>query len=80
MTAAGHGSPREDLEVVAAAVRDHVVEMCAGPEGGHLGGSMSAVEILVALYFHAMHVDPDDPERKGRDVFVLSKGHSAMAL
>ncbi len=54
--------------------------MCSGPEGGHLGGSMSAVEILVALFFHTMDVDPDDPEWKQRDVFVLSKGHAAMAL
>lgn len=54
--------------------------MCAGPEGGHLGGSMSAVEILVALFFHTMHIDSDDPEWKERDIFVLSKGHAAMAL
>ncbi len=54
--------------------------MCSGPEGGHLGGSLSAVEILVALFFRTMKVDPDDPEWKQRDVFVLSKGHAAMAL
>jgi transketolase len=54
--------------------------MCSGPEGGHLGGSMSAVEILVALFFHTMNIDPDDPAWKQRDVFVLSKGHAAMAL
>lgn len=54
--------------------------MCSGPEGGHLGGSMSAVEILVALFFHTMNIDSDDPEWKQRDVFVLSKGHAAMAL
>jgi transketolase len=70
----------EQLEMFADNIREHVVEMCAGPEGGHLGGSMSAVEILVALYFHTMNIDASDPEWKGRDVFILSKGHSAMAL
>lgn len=71
------------LERMAAGahhVRKHIVDMCSGPEGGHLGGSMSAVEILVALFFHTMNVDCADPERTGRDVFVLSKGHAAMAL
>jgi transketolase len=80
MTTAGHELTFEQMEVFAANIREHVVEMCAGPEGGHLGGSMSAVEILVALYFHTMNVDASDPEWKGRDVFILSKGHSAMAL
>ncbi|WP_405406383.1 transketolase [Streptomyces sp. NBC_01104] len=68
------------MEVRARAVREHIVDMCTGPEGGHLGGSMSAVEILVALFFHTMNIDSDDPEWKERDVFVLSKGHAAMAL
>ena len=68
------------MEVCARTIREHIVDMCAGPEGGHLGGSMSAVEILVALFFHTMNIDSDDPEWKQRDVFVLSKGHAAMAL
>ncbi|WP_152648537.1 transketolase [Streptacidiphilus anmyonensis] len=68
------------LEARARAVREHIVDMCSGPEGGHLGGSMSAVEILVALFFHTMNIDAGDPEWKQRDVFVLSKGHAAMAL
>ena len=80
MTTAGQKLTFEQLEVFADNIREHIVEMCAGPEGGHLGGSMSIVEILVALYFHTMNIDASDPEWKGRDVFVLSKGHSAMAL
>ncbi|MFJ8435566.1 transketolase [Kitasatospora sp. NPDC094019] len=68
------------LAAAARAVREHIVDMCAGPEGGHLGGSMSAVEILVALFFRTMDIDPADPEWKQRDIFVLSKGHAAMAL
>jgi transketolase len=68
------------MTVHAHNIREHIVEMSSGPEGGHLGGSLSAVEILVALFFHTMNVDPDNPEWKERDVLVLSKGHAAMAL
>ncbi|MEV7026615.1 transketolase [Kitasatospora sp. NPDC093558] len=68
------------MAACARTIREHIVDMCVGPEGGHLGGSMSAVEILVALFFHTMNIDPADPEWKQRDVFVLSKGHAAMAL
>ncbi len=70
----------EQLSALAARVRGHIVDMCAGPEGGHLGGSMSIVEILVALYFHIMRIDPRLPENPDRDVLILSKGHSAIAL
>lgn len=71
---------REALEAVAARVRSHVVDMCAGPEGGHLGGAFSCADVLTALYFSVLNVDPeraDDPER---DRFLLSKGHAAVGL
>lgn len=61
-------------------VREHIVTMCAGPEGGHLGGSMSLVEILTTLYFDVLRVDPADPDAPGRDICILSKGHGAIAL
>ena len=61
-------------------VREHIVAMCAGPEGGHLGGSMSLVEILTTLYFDVLRVDPADPGAEGRDILILSKGHGAIAL
>lgn len=64
----------------ARGIRRLVLDMCALPEGGHLGGSMSAVEILTALYFGVLRIDPDRPDDPGRDVFVLSKGHAALAL
>ncbi|MBW8486819.1 transketolase [Actinomadura sp. PM05-2] len=54
--------------------------MCAGAEGGHLGGSMSLVEILVALYFAVLRVDPAEPRAPGRDRLVLSKGHAGIGL
>lgn len=68
------------LTDAAARIRRHVVEMCAGEEGGHLGGSMSVADILAALYFAVLRVDPDRPDWPDRDVFVLSKGHGALAL
>jgi transketolase len=64
----------------AARIRERIVEMCAGDEGGHLGGSMSLVEILVALYFDVMNVDPAAPDAAGRDILLLSKGHGAIGL
>lgn len=44
---------------------------------GHPGGSLSAADILTALYFREMNIDPKNPKLKGRDRFVLSKGHAA---
>lgn len=47
---------------------------------GHPGGSLSVMDIITALYFHEMKVDPKNPHDKDRDRFVLSKGHAAPAL
>lgn len=65
---------------VADRVREHIVDMCASPDGGHLGGSLSLVEILTTLYFEVLHVDPGDPAAADRDILILSKGHGALAL
>ncbi|WP_329454049.1 transketolase [Streptomyces sp. NBC_01497] len=64
----------------ATRIREHVADMCAGPEGGHLGGAYSATEIMTALYFDVMNVYPDRPDAPERDRFVLSKGHAAVGL
>lgn len=69
-----------DLAAAALRVREHVVRMCSGPEGGHLGGSMSLVEILLVLYRRVLRVDPARPDAPERDVLLLSKGHGAIAL
>ena len=54
--------------------------MCSGPEGGHLGGSMSLADVLAVLYFAVMRNDPADPTSDERDILLLSKGHAAPAL
>lgn len=47
---------------------------------GHIGGSLSIVEVLVVLYYKYMNIDPSNPKREGRDRFVLSKGHAGPTL
>jgi len=61
-------------------VRRDIVEMIHAAGSGHPGGSLSCVEILVALYFDAMRIRPEDPQWAERDRFILSKGHAAPAL
>jgi transketolase len=61
-------------------IREHIVGMCASQQGGHLGGSMSLVEILTALYFAVLRVDPAVPDAPDRDILILSKGHGAICL
>lgn len=47
---------------------------------GHIGGPLSAMEILVTLYFNTLRIDPTEPGRADRDRFILSKGHAAIGL
>lgn len=68
------------LETQANTIRKDILEMIYNIRSGHLGGSLSMVEILTALYFDEMHYDPANPNLKDRDRFVLSKGHTAPAL
>lgn len=68
------------LSRTALAVREHVLAIGAGAVGTHIGGSLSAADILVALYFEVMRVRPQEPRWSGRDYFVLSKGHASAAL
>ncbi|MGE5593103.1 MAG: transketolase [Betaproteobacteria bacterium] len=68
------------LPDVARRVRHHILSMIHTSGAGHPGGSLSCVEILVALYFREMRVKPEDPHWPDRDRFVLSKGHASAAL
>lgn len=68
------------LHRTALAVREHILAMGAGAVGTHVGGSLSAVDILVALYREVLRVRPDEPGWPDRDHFILSKGHASAAL
>ena len=68
------------LNEIARQVRLDIVEMLYRSGSGHLGGSLSATDILVALFFAEMRVRPNDPCWPDRDRFILSKGHGAPAL
>ncbi|MDD3581461.1 MAG: transketolase [Desulfobacca sp.] len=65
------------LEEIARQVRIDIVTMLNAAGSGHTGGSLSATDILVALFFGKMNLDPQDPHWILRDRFVLSKGHAA---
>jgi transketolase len=68
------------LQEVARRIRLDVLDMVYRRKAGHPGGSFSAAEILAALYFHQMKIDPANPAWPERDRFLLSKGHAAAAL
>ncbi len=70
----------QDLKRQAHQSRKLILEMLAKAGSGHPGGSLSAIDILTALYFHEMKLDPRDPNWSERDRFVLSKGHGVPAL
>jgi transketolase len=70
----------EQLQATARSVRRNIVEMTGAAKSGHPGGSLSAVEILVTLYFDVMRHDPARPDWPERDRFLLSKGHAAPVL
>ena len=69
-----------ELEKKAISVRQEIIKMTSNAGSGHLGGSLSCVDILVALYFHHLKHNPQNPSWSERDRFVLSKGHAAPAF
>ncbi|WP_366923811.1 transketolase [Metallumcola ferriviriculae] len=70
----------QKLEDLARSIRRHIVEMVGEAGSGHPGGSLSAADIVTALYFREMRLDPERPDWPERDRFVLSKGHAAPVL
>ena len=68
------------LEEKALEIRHDVLNMIYLAKAGHPGGSLSATEIVTALYFHVMNIDPQNPDDPDRDRFVLSKGHACPVL
>jgi len=69
-----------EMEAIAKRLRRHIITMIGKAGSGHPGGSLSAVEILTALYFKVLRHKPSDPKWSDRDRFILSKGHAAPAL
>jgi len=69
-----------ELENIANKLRLHVVEMTYEAGSGHPGGSLSAADLMAALYFRVLRHDPSNPQWEDRDRFVLSKGHVAPVL
>ncbi|MCL6448703.1 MAG: transketolase [Armatimonadetes bacterium] len=68
------------LEDKARQIRAHIIKMTAAAGSGHPGGSLSAADIVTALYFHLLRIDPQNPAWPDRDRFILSKGHAAPLL
>jgi len=70
----------KEMAVIAKRLRRHIITMTGKAGSGHPGGSLSAVEIVTALYFNVLRHDPQDPCWPDRDRFILSKGHAAPVL
>ena len=66
------------LKERAKELRKTALTMIFEAQSGHPGGSLSSADIVTALYFSEMHVDPKNPQWPDRDRFVLSKGHAAV--
>ena len=69
-----------EMKKIAAEVRKNIVRMTCAAQSGHPGGSLSAVEILVSLYFDEMNITKENVDDVCRDKFVLSKGHASPVL
>ncbi len=68
------------LQCMAQRMRLETFKAIAAAGGGHFGGSLSEIEILTALWFRVLRVDPSNPQWEGRDRFILSKGHGGPGL
>lgn len=68
------------LTIITVDIRKQIIEMLYQAASGHPGGSLSAVDALVALYYTTLKHDPKNPKDPSRDRFILSKGHAAPAL
>lgn len=80
MTTAIREPDIEALQEKAKIMRIEILKMLTESGSGHTGGSLSAADIVTALYFHKMSHNPHDPKWSERDRFILSKGHAAPVL
>jgi transketolase len=68
------------LEYTALNLRRNILRLMRAGDAGHVGGALSSVEILTALYFNLLHIDPKKPDWPQRDRFILSAGHKCLVL
>jgi len=68
------------LQNKATDLRKKIIELTVIAGGGHIGGALSMIDILVVLYYHILRIDPKNPRWEERDRFILSKGHGALAI
>ncbi len=80
LPAAGVRPALEELRRWSAEARRLIVRSIHEAGAGHLGGPLSATDLLVSLYFDRLRLDPERPDWPERDRFILSKGHSSIAL
>jgi transketolase len=78
--AGGHYSNIDELKAMARELRRDIVQTIFTAGSGHPGGSLSELDILIALYFQVMRHDPANPQWPDRDRFILSKGHASPGL
>ena len=69
-----------DIESICKKVRRNIVQMVFDAKSGHIGGSMSSVEIMAVLYSEFLSHRPDDPGWAERDRFIMSKGHALSRI
>ena len=69
-----------DLKKKSYEIRKDIVALVHHAGAGHIGGDLSVTDILVALYYKHMNIDPHNTEDKERESFVLSKGHFVEAF
>jgi transketolase len=71
---------KKELEKMAVQIRRNILRLMKAGRMGHIGGALSSADILAALYFKILRVDPQNPNWPQRDRFVLSAGHKCLAL
>lgn len=69
-----------ELKRHACNIRENIIDMVYNAQSGHIGGSLSATDVLTYLYFEVMDINEDNLNSTNRDRFVLSKGHASPAL
>ena len=69
----------ENLKAKAYDLRRDTVDIIMAGGGGHIGGDMSVMDVLTALYFQQMNISPENQDDPERDYFILSKGHAVEA-